>query len=238
MTVQELITASMRKLGVVASGETPTPNELADGLMALQGMLRFWAARKIVIFASVKESFSLVGGTSSYTWGSGGTITTARPNQVIGAFIRDGANVDHSVDVISEGVYRRISVKTTSSRPYALFYHPTYPTGNLYLYPTPADAETMHLESFKPFTETSSFDAQASTLAFPLNYEEPMIYNLARRLASEYGKKLADDDLKLAEDGFSVLMSLNAANQIEPSRIEIPASWYSRRYSINSDTYR
>lgn len=238
MTVQELITSAMRKIGAVASGETPHPNELADGLMALENMLQFWATRKIVVFASVKETFSLVGGTALYTWGSGGTITTLRPNQVVGAFIRDSANVDHQVDIISEVKYRSFTVKSTSSRPYALFYHPTYPLGNVYLYPTPADAETMHLESFKPFTESSSFDLQASTLAFPLNYKEPMVFNLAKRLAPEYGKSLSPEAASIAEDGFNVLLSLNAANQVEPSKIQIPAAWYEGRYSINSDTFR
>jgi hypothetical protein len=238
MLVSSIINASLRKLGVVASGETPETQESADGLAALQSMLRSWSALRINTFASVKETFSTVAGTSYYTWGTGGTINTARPHQIIGAVIRDSAGVDHVVDLISEGKYRSISVKATDGRPYGLFFQPAYPLAGVYLYPTPNEAEVIYIDSFKAFTETSSFDSIASTLAFPSEYEEAIIYNLARRLASEFGKSMSSDDLKIAEDSKNIVDVLNASNQIEPVSIVVPAGYPGGiRYSINTDSY-
>jgi hypothetical protein len=239
MTVQQLITAALRKISVVASGEDPTANELADGLSALQSMLRSWAAEKINIFASVKESFTLTVGTYLYTWGTAGSINTARPNSVLGVYILDSAGVSHNVDIISENKYRLISIKATTGRPYALFAHMTYPLVNIYLYPVPDTAEVMYLDSMKPFTEASSFSAQTDTISFPPEYEEVLIYNLAIRSAPEFGKTIPVEVAAVASRSYERLTRLNLANTIEPVIISLPVGRsQGSHYSINSDTYR
>jgi hypothetical protein len=238
MIVQDLIKASMRKLGAVASGELPTPDELADGLSALQSMLRSWAAMQMNVYASVKESFTLIPTQYIYTWGIGGDINSDRPNQVAGAYVQESGGVSHPVDIISEGQYRGITVKNTASRPYALFFHPTYPFAEVYIYPVPVDAEQMFLDSFKPFSESGSIDDVNSTIVFPGYYEEALIYNLAIRLAPEYGKAIPIEVAGIATASYDRMIIKHAAEQVEPTYILIPAcAPYGARYSINSDSY-
>lgn len=235
MVVKTLLVASLRKLAVVAAGEAPEDEELQDALEAFQSMLRLWAGQRILVFASTKESFSLVSGQASYTWGSGGNITTARPHQVLGAFIRDSNNTDSHVEIISEKEYRKYSNKGITGRPRTCFFHPLYPLAYLYVYPTPQDVETMWLDSMKPFTETSSFDDIFSTLSFPAVYEEPMIYNLAVRMAPEFGKTVPAEVAALASSGYDNLIVLNSGNQVEPVRLDnvLPAGTTRRGYDIN-----
>lgn len=236
MIVSTLLKSSMRKAGILSAGETPTDEIYAPWLEGLQIMLRSWASKRILVFASIKESFTLVPTQSLYTWGTGGNITTTRPHQILGAFVRDSSNIDHPVRTISEGQYRIISSKTTAGRPEYVFYHPLYPFGAIYLYPTPQDIETMHLESLKPFTETSSFNLVTDTISFPPNYEEPLVYNLALRLAPEYGVKMSAEAVKIATDSYDALIVLNASNQVEPIRLSLPID--SRGgYDILSDSY-
>jgi hypothetical protein len=238
MLISDLITASFRKLGIAAKGETLDSDDLANGLAALQSMLRSWTAARINVFASTRENFSIIAGISNYTWGSGGTINSARPLQILGAEVRDSEGVSHPVDIISEGQYRSISVKSTSSRPYALMFQPIYPLANVYFYPTPYTAETVYIDSIKQFTEASSFDSVNATLAMPGYYEEPILYNLAARLAPEYGKTLTPEVLAIAASSYERLAILNIANQVEPVSIRLPAGQNVGMYSINSDTYR
>jgi hypothetical protein len=206
---------------------------------ALQSMLYSMAAEKINVFASVKESFTLTPPTYLYTWGVGGVINTARPNQVIGAYIEDSGGVTHSIDIITEGRYRSISVKGTAGRPHALFFHPKYPLADLYLYPAPQAAESLRLDSIKPFTAASSFNAVTDTIAFPSFYEEPLIYNLSVRIAPEFGKTVPAEVVAIAVNSYNRLLSLNAAQQLEPVYILVPASSpYGAGYSINTDGYR
>jgi hypothetical protein len=233
MIVESLIKASMRKCGIIASGENPTPEELADGLEALQLMLRSLAGVRVFVYASTKESVTLTPTTLLYTWGVGGTINTARPNVVLGASLTYGGN-DFPVSIITEGKYRNIISKTSQGRSSQLFYHPTYPLGNVYLYPSPDQAYVLNLDSMKPFTETSSFDDTSSTLAFPVTYEEMLVYGLAVRLAPEFGKTLSAETIAIAISLYDRIVSLNAANQVEPISIFVPAGLsYGAGYDIN-----
>lgn len=238
MLVSTLINSSLRKIGALSSGETIETTRQQEALQALQSMLRQWGTLGINVFASVKESTTLVAGQYLYTWGTGGNITSTRPNQVLGAYVLDSSSVTHPVDIITEGKYRSISVKGTSSRPFALFFHPTYPLAELYLYPVPDSVETLYLDSFKPFTETGSFGLTTDTLSFPSSYEEAILYNLAIRLAPEYGKTVSAEVAAIAKTAYMDLVTLNSANQVEQVYILTPASSpYGARYSINSDSY-
>jgi len=238
MTAQEIIQASMRKLGVYASGETPTTNELADGLSALQSMLRAWSGRRLVVFSSVKDTLTLVAGTASYTWGSGGTLTTARPHSVLGAYTLDSDNISCELDIITEGQYRVLGNKTLTGRPSKMFVHMLYPLSYIYLYTAPDIAYTLYIDSMKQFTETSSFSALSDTLQFPPNYEEPIIYNLAIRLGSEFGKAISADVAAIAASGLKELMSLNSGLLYEPVDIAGSLPVRSRSgYNINTDSY-
>jgi len=238
VTAQQIITASMRKLAIAKSGETLSTQELADGLEVLQTMLRAWSAVKIAVFASVEESFTLGVGTASYTWYSGGTFNSVRPHKVTGAYVQDSDGYSHPVRIISEGLYRSFALKATSGRPSSIFPLYGFPYVTVYLYPVPNAAESLHVDSLKPFTETSSFDALGSTLSFPVYYEEAIIYNLAIRLAPEYGKTVPAEVVAIATRSYDNLITLNASNQVEPIIISVPASHPAAGYDINSDTGR
>lgn len=238
MLVSGLLSSSLRKIGALSSGETIEASRQIEALSALQSMLRSWGAISNNVFASVKESVSLVSGQSEYTWGSGGDISTTRPNQVTGAYVLDSSGVTHPVDIIDERKYRNISVKSTLSRPFALYFYPNYPLSKLFLYPVPSTVETLYLDSYKPFVETGSFGLTTDTLVFPGYYEEPMIYNLAIRLAPEYGKTVSEEVKSIAKSSYMSMTTLNAANHIEQVYVIVPASSpYGARYSINSDSY-
>lgn len=216
MTVLEIIKASLRKIGGLSGNETPESYLQTEALTALQMMLRAWSQKQILVYSSVSESFSLSAGVAAYSWGSGGTITTTRPHSIIGAYIRDSGGIDYPQDIISEGQYRRLSSKTTSGRPDSVFYRPSYPLAYLYFYPVPSTVEVVYIDSLKSFTETSSFATVNDTLSFPSNYEEAIVYNLAIRLAPEYGRGVSEEVKTIAVSSYSDLTNRNAANQVEP----------------------
>jgi hypothetical protein len=235
MIVKNLLIKAMKKIGVAQSGETPEAEDLQDALESLQSMLHAWASKQILVFASTKEHFTLVSGKNPYSWGSvAADIVTARPHMILGAVVRDTNDMDHPVNIISEGQYRAYSLKTLSERPRAMWLHPLYPLANLYVFPVAATGEECYIDSLKPFTQTSSFDTLFDTIAFPENYEEPVIYNLAVRIAPEYGKSISPEVAAIAESGYNALVSLNSGNQVENLRLTniLPAG-ITGRYDIN-----
>lgn len=233
MLVSELIRMSLRKIGAISTGETVSVDRNTEALQALQSMLRSWSQKRILVYTTTQESFTLVPTQISYTWGAGANINTVRPNMVISVFIRDSNGLDSPVEIISEGTYKGIPVKTASSRPKYLYYNPAYPYGIIYLYPSPATAETLWLTSLKPFTETSSFSDVGNTISFPSNYEEAIIYNLAIRLAPEYSVAVSDEVASIASSSYFELTVLNASLAVEPATVLLPAGNRQRVYDIN-----
>jgi hypothetical protein len=152
---------------------------------------------------------------------------------MIGAFIRDSNGHDYDVELISESEYNSISEKTTSSRPSSLWFYPSYPLAYIYLYPTPDAAETLWLVSMKIFTETSSFDSLTATLAFPPEYEEPLINNLALRLAPRFGKTTPAEITSLANSGLETISVSNLTNNITPTRLSFPCGSSGTAYDID-----
>jgi hypothetical protein len=63
-TVQELINESMRKLGALASGETPNTTESGDALVVLNQLLMSWNAQALPIYKITRNQITLTGAAS------------------------------------------------------------------------------------------------------------------------------------------------------------------------------
>jgi hypothetical protein len=215
-TAQTLIKAALRSIGVIATGETPTADELNDGLEALKFMLRRWSANKLRLYYTKQDTVALAAGTASYTIGSGGTCDTVRPVQIRGGFVRDSSGVDHEVVIIDEAKYRRLGLKTVTATANYLWYSPEYPLGKIYVYPT--GSGTLYLDSLKPLTDPAAI---TTSIAFPPEYDEAIKYGLAVRMAPEYGKDPSSVVVALANNALNDVENLNFSMQINSFRPEI-----------------
>ena len=211
-TAQTLIKAALRSIGAIATGETPTAAELADGLEAMRFMLRNWSTQNIRIYFTTTESVALSGATS-YSWGTGGTIATARPVQ-----IRVAYTADNLVDIIDEAKYRHLVVGNSGGSVQWLWYQPQYPLG--YIYPWPLDSSTLYVHSLKELTDPTAI---TSSVAFPTGYDDAIKWNLAVRLAPEYGKEASGTVAALAATTLHALETLNFSTKINEARVDVIA---------------
>jgi hypothetical protein len=220
-TAQTLIKAALRSIGAIATGETPTAAELADGLEAMRMMLRNWSAQNIRIYFTTTESIALTGATS-YSWGSGGTIATARPVQIRGAYTSDNI-----VDIIDEAKYRHLVVGNAGGAVQWLWYQPQYPLG--YIYPWPLDSSTLYVHALKELTDPTAI---TSTIAFPPAYDDAIKWNLAVRMAPEYGKEASATVSALAATTLHAIETLNFSGKIPEARVDVIA--IPSRYNIDA----
>ncbi len=224
-TAQTLIKAALRSIGVITSGETPTADELNDGLEAMKFMFRHWSAKNIRLYFMTSETFALTG-AASYTIGSGGVINTARPVSIRGAYIRDSNGSDSVLNIIDEARYRSLQIKNISAPGESLWYSPEYPLGKIYIYPLCTG--TLYLNSLKALADPSLI---TSSIAFPPEYDEAIKYNLAVRMAPEYGKEPSNIVLGLAKSGLDDIETRNFAEQMNAARPEVIK--LVEKYSIN-----
>tara|TARA_R100001086_G_scaffold250077_1_gene193283 strand:- start:973 stop:1677 length:705 start_codon:yes stop_codon:yes gene_type:complete len=234
MTGLQLVSAILRKLEVLASGEVPSGDEASDTLSAVNLLLSGWSNEELTIFQTVEEAFTLTAGDDSYTIGSGGDFDTSRPQSILKAAIRSGSGsnqTDYPVEVREINDWAMIpSKKVQSSIPWELYQNGGYPLKTIQLYPVPSEANALVLWSKKPLTEITSL---STTLSFPPGYERALIYNGAIEAAPEFGREPSAAVVKIARESLATIKSKN----VKPARLETDMG-RGRRYDIQSGRYR
>jgi len=189
ITALALITNSMRKLGVIATGETPTAAEAADGLAALGDVIESYNIEAMSVWESAAQAFTLTPGTAAYTIGPSGTLVTSAPRPVeiegvYGSF--DG--VDYRVAPWTYDQYMAATVKATSTLyPLRYAYLNDYPDGRLFLWPTPAQAITLNVDYS---VQIPALTDLTNVMAFPPGYIRALQWELAAELAADYGVQM------------------------------------------------
>lgn len=210
-TAQTLIKAALRVISAIATGETPTAAELADGLEALKFMLRNWSAHNLRLYYTTQESLSM-DGSEYYTIGSGGNLNTVRPASIRGAWTSDGP-----VKIVDEARYRQVRhLSLAGGICEYLWYSSEYTLGKLY--PWPQVSGTLYLDTLKPLTDPSTI---STSVAFPPEYDDAIKWNLAVRLAPEYEKEASQTVLSLAASTLHALETRNFAQQIDAAVPEL-----------------
>jgi hypothetical protein len=205
-TPRDLIKNSLRLIGVLASGESPSSDQSNDALGTLNNLVKAWSIDGLMVFKLTKENFTLTIGLQSPTMGSGGTFSTTRPERIVRVNAKSG-NQEYPVDIITAEKWALIPDKTfQSSYPFRVYIEGTYPLETLNFWPIPSAANSVDIYSRKAIN--SAF-ALSDTLSLPDGYEECLQYHLAIRLAPEYGKQIDPLILQTADELKSSLMRQN-----------------------------
>ena len=185
-------------------------------------MLAIWSAERLLVPNIVEESKVLTKSTATYTWGSGGAITTTRPMKVVDAFIRDSDDQDTPVNVeMSLEEYNLVSDKTIEGRSDRLYYAPEYPLGKIHLDPVPDAAYTLKLFSWKPLASLATL---ATSISLPAEYEAVIVMSLAARLSSEYGIAMDTLTVQQAVSAHLTLRNLNRS-KVGGARHDSAITW-------------
>lgn len=181
-TVTQILTRAGQALGYTGRGEVLSAADANDALSAFNAMLDSWSGEGLASFANQSISHTLVIGTQSYTIGSGGTINTTRPDNIIQAWIRDSSSLDFPMKIVPQDEWNDIVMKgNTSQIPQVLFYDSQYPLGTINIFPVPLLAYTL---KFNALLQQSTFSSLPMSLSAPPGYERAYILNLALELVS------------------------------------------------------
>lgn len=167
------------------------------------------------------NALSTVNPAEIFTYTVPGNFNIPRPLRITRAFTRitspGTGGLDYSIDVDETGdKYAAIGLKGIPGPwPILAYYNPTFPYGNLYLYPNPQTAGVMHL-----WTDTifSNFTSPTQAISLPQGYARAIKKCLALELVPEYGKvgsiRLALLQ-KQANEAVGTLKKLNALPAVQ-----------------------
>lgn len=230
MTVSDLVKAAMRKIGAIASGETPTADEVSDGMSALNLMLASWSNENLLIPTLTREEFALVSGQASRTIGTGGNFNTTRPVEIDRVHVEDANGSEYPIELISIGEYAAIADKAlTSELPSKVYYDETAPLGILHFWPVPSSTRNLVIYSAKLI---GSYTSSATDVTLPPGYDEAIIYNLAIRLAPEFGKTVTNEIGQIAIESKAQLKRQNT--KPEPIGCDIGIAGMGQGFNILS----
>lgn len=192
MTGLDLITAAMRLIGAIGTGETPTANEANNAQSSLNDMIDSWSNDQLLVYAKAYEAFPLVVNQQSYQFGTGApdfNSTSGRPLKIEDINFQQvsgSTTVELPIQILNQDEWAAITVKTiTSNLPTKMWPQFTYPYVTLWFWPIPLVTSNVIIWSWKPLTQITNL---STAIALPPGYNKALRYNLALELAPEYGK--------------------------------------------------
>ncbi len=226
----DLITSSMRKLGALADGESPTTSEANDGLDVLNSMLDSWSLERLLVYQIRQENFTWASGNASRTIGSSGNFNTTRPTKIENGFTRI-SNIDYPYQVVSKENYDSIVDKTTQSTyPQVVYYEQANPLGTIYAWPVPSASVDFYVNSWR---QLQQFTSLTTDLALPAGYQRAIEFNLACELGPEFELDIPERVDRIARESKSAIKRANSIPLV--AQLEV-GNVHARRYNIYSDT--
>ncbi len=186
-----IINAALRKLGILAEGQSASTAQLLTGAEALNSLLKLLETKGMPLWAIKEYTFSTIANTSSYNIGNSQILATPMPLKVVQAYRIESSGASNvPMNIYTHYDYNLLPVNATSGEPINLYYQPFAQYGTIRLWPTPSDdTTTVTITYQRPFEDMV---AGTDDVDFPSYWTDAIIYTLAWRLAPEYGTSRDD----------------------------------------------
>lgn len=220
-TTGDLITFALRAAGINGVGQTPLAEDSNTGLQLLANLIAEWQRKRWLVYTLEGTAVTSTG-AEFYSIGAGGDFDIPRPDKLEAAYARmiptgPGLSIDYPLALIlAREDFSRITLKTLTTFPSAVYYDSSFPTGILYFWPIPPSGQ------FELHVITKQSMPVYTTLVQPLNlppeYIPAALYNLAVELALNYG---LDPRQGIVMRARATLQTLRTAN-VQPATLSMP----------------
>lgn len=217
---QDLIKGAMKHLTLIDKSETPSNDELQDGLSVLNMMIDSWSNELLMMVAQTPITFPLTANVPSYAIGPGQTVNvTQAPLKINSGVYNDARNNIYPLEVITRREYYAHSDRLILQAPPATVFYDegntqqTIRIGTAYFYPMP-DASTNYTATLQCDLPLTEFTSLTDSYTFPNGYRMAIEYNLAIAISPDYGKNPSALILKIAKETKDALVRLNSRRVI------------------------
>jgi len=234
-TAGDIINGSLRLLGVLAEGETPSAEISQDSLAAMNQMIDSWNTERLAVFSTQDQVFTWPASQISRTLGPSGNFVGNRPILLDDAtYYKDAGNgISFGINIINQQQYDGIAVKTaTSTYPQVIFVNMTFPDIEMYVYPVPTTTLEWHFISVEELDQPATLTTE---LSFPPGYLRAFRYNLACEIAPEFGVEPSRQVSRIAMTSKRNLKRINNPDDIMSMPYGIVAT--RQRFDIYAGNY-
>lgn len=235
VSAAELIKGSLRLIGVLAEGESPSASVMQDSIMAMNQMIQSWNTERLSVFSTQDQVFTWPPNIATRTIGPTGNFVGNRPIEVDDAtYFKDPATgLSFGIKLINQQQYDGIALKTvTSTYPQVMFVNNTFPDTTMTVYPVPTKSLEWHIVSVQELSQVSTV---ATVIYFPPGYLRAFRYNLAMELAPEFGVEPSPQVVRIAMTSKRNLKRINNPNDL--MAIPYPIVATRQRYNIYANNF-
>lgn len=216
VTTNDIIKRAMRVAGVITQYQNPTNQQYEQHRFDLNAMCKLWALDLPRLWQNTEFSITPVAGTSSYTFGSGGSVTV-RALELTSLRWYDGTNDSPRIRLVSRDEYLTIPDKTSSGVPTLAYYELGRDSGTLYIWQVPASGDipdgTERIKgTYAPTIE--DFDNTTDNPDLPQEWIEAMVYNLAVRICPQYKREPPRTVLALAAQAYDIVAGFDRESSV------------------------
>lgn len=179
LTTTQIIQRAFNRLGVAHEGEALTPRMYADGLIELNLLINEWNCDPH-LWIKEEGELTLVGGQAEY-------VISPRALRVESCRYRRNG-IDTPMNMFSRQEYFDQPNKLVSpSIPVNFYFDPQVDVGTLYLWPCPsAQAAAQYTIRYDYIRLMAIMVASNNTVDMPQQWLQPLIWNLADNLETQY----------------------------------------------------
>ena len=181
-TAKDLIYGAFRSIGWLRTGQTASPEAIADGFTMLNSMVETWNIERLMTLTEIRSEFALTVGQAVYTLGAGGNWNIPRPVRIerAGVIITNTPQViERPIDVLTvQNWAENVPVKDIQSGLVMSIYpEMTFPLINVHAYPVPSVGG--YKIALYSWSQMTAFADQVTNYTFPPGYDMALRFNLA-----------------------------------------------------------
>lgn len=202
VTALSLINAAGQEIGALAAGEQFDTDNQAWVLQKLQRVIDTANAKRVMVYANVFSTFTLVAGTTPHTIGPTPAtgpaptfIVNQRPVEIptIGLVLinTNPTTVEIPLTRRDKEWWADQSVKNlTSPIPTDYYYEPDWPNGSIYFWPVPDAVNNVLLQLRTVITELT---APSQLFTMPPAYWDWIVYKTAIAIGPSFERQISSD---------------------------------------------
>lgn len=200
-TRNEIIEAAMRKIGVLAEGQVPSSDNYTTATYALNALLGEFRVLGMPLWKRSSLTFTPTVNVNTYNINtgevfSGVTIAVPYPLKIYQAYRTDTSSTTKvQMDILADYNFNLLP-SNSSGLPISITYTPYVNHGVLKMWPTPDASAVANCTITLVYQAPMEYSGNSiQTLDIPEEWLSAVIYNLASRIAPEWGIPLPDRQL-------------------------------------------
>jgi hypothetical protein len=187
-TALQLVTDSLKLIGVVAGHEVPTASEQQDSFARLAELVDSWGTHAQTLLVQRRTLVPLTSGVQTYAWGPGEVINEPTPMTIdaVSYLVPGSTPTEVFLGLGSDQAYIEQTQKAlVGGPPQQVTYSRTHGPGELWVWPVPGAGVTLACYWKEPLQQ---FPDLVTPVTLAPGYAKAIRTNLAIELAPEFGR--------------------------------------------------